>query len=168
MPGEPRESNTLLGSWLDEAGWGLHETARQVRAEALAAGHERVKPTATNVRRWRHGVPPRHPTPLLLARALSRRFGRVITPVQLGLDRSVPSVLDSLSLAWHARSTVEATEECVEVDWMLSRREAVHDVAGVALGAVLIEPLQGWLSGHPEGVRAQAREGGEWVGPEQV
>ena len=163
----PGTGNVRLRDWLDRAGWSHHELARRVHAAAVDAGHHGITPDATGVRYWTRGGLPRPPRPALIAAVFSRHFGFTVTPADLGIvlpDR--PSVLDTLDLPWRSRSTVVATAECVRADLMIDRREAINDFAGCAVGAVLLGPLQEWLTAAPHDSHAQV--GGRHIGMDDV
>ncbi len=152
-----RSKNAVLAEWVRRSGWSHHEVARRVIAEAEAQGLHHVRPTHTNVRTWLAGTQPRKPVPALLAEVLGRHFGLTLTAADLGLDTSVSSVLHGLDLPWRAEPTVEATEGLTKADLMISRREAAGELAGIAVGAALLDPLRHWLTAQPAPTPAQVR-----------
>ncbi|MET9834756.1 hypothetical protein ABZ078_36960 [Streptomyces sp. NPDC006385] len=79
-----------LAALLAEAQWSRADLARAVNALGHEAGY-RLRYDRSSVARWMTGTHPRPPAPALVAQALSRRCGRLVTPQETGLVHSAPS-----------------------------------------------------------------------------
>ncbi|MEU5398054.1 hypothetical protein ABZ348_01960 [Streptomyces sp. NPDC005963] len=112
--------NRLLAVLLSEADWNPAELARTInhlgRAQGLTLRYDR-----TSVAHWLTGSRPRSPVPDLVASALTRRLGRLVTAEETGLARPSPSV-EGTDGSPHA----EPPETNDVVEWLtaLSRADA--------------------------------------------
>ncbi|KPI14931.1 hypothetical protein OV450_8224 [Actinobacteria bacterium OV450] len=83
---ERRASNERLRHLLREAGWTGEAFARAVNATAAEAGLS-LRYQRPSVAQWLAGAVPRAPVPELIAEALSRRLGRVVSVADAGFGR---------------------------------------------------------------------------------
>ncbi|MFM9370536.1 hypothetical protein [Streptomyces sp. Da 82-17] len=83
-PDKPgRRPNARLRALLAEAGWSNEQCARAVNAVGAEIGLV-LRYDRTSVAHWLSGTQPKPPVPQLVAETLSRRLGRVMTPVAAG------------------------------------------------------------------------------------
>ena len=80
-----REPNRLLAQVMAEAGVSNKGLAARVRELARRDGHQ-ISSDHVSVRRWLDGRVPRGRTPEYIARALSIKIGRRVTPADLGFS----------------------------------------------------------------------------------
>ncbi|MDG4775134.1 hypothetical protein [Solwaraspora sp. WMMD792] len=133
-------SNDALASLITEAGYSWAGLARRVNDlgadEGLALRYD-----YTAVHRWvKRGERPRPPVPTLLARALSERLRRRITPADFGMTDEETLAARGLQYADHPRTTVDTIIDLGKAD--VARRNIVKaPFVLAALGA----PSRDWL-----------------------
>ncbi|WP_030786122.1 hypothetical protein [Streptomyces sp. NRRL S-920] len=128
-----RTSNTHLALWIGATGLAHGEIARRIAAEAICGGHRQIAPDATRVRRWIDGERPRPPVPALLAAVISGAVGQTVTPGDLGLTSTGPT-LDSIQLPLLTEAAAQTLAGWTQMDLFLDRRDTLK----LALGAPLI------------------------------
>jgi hypothetical protein len=88
-----RVPNRLLAAAMAEAGVSNKGLAARVRTLAQRDGHS-ISPDHVSVRRWLDGSVPRSRTSQYVARVLSAKLGRQVTPAELGFDADDPAEAD--------------------------------------------------------------------------
>ncbi|MGW1990712.1 tetratricopeptide repeat protein [Embleya sp. NPDC001921] len=96
-----RTPNTALVDVIAQSGWTYDRLARAVRAIAAENG-EVLHTNKSAIAHWTSGVQPGNRTRRYLAEALSRRIGRTVTLVEIGLaqaEDSHPLMVDPITAA---------------------------------------------------------------------
>ncbi|MFJ5841889.1 Tat pathway signal protein [Streptomyces shenzhenensis] len=137
-----RSSNAHLALWITATGLSHGEIARRIAAEAIRQGHRQIAPDATRVRRWIDGERPRPPVPALLAAVISGAVGQPLTPGDLGLTATGPT-LDSIQLPLLTEAAAHTLAGWTQMDLFLDRRDTLK----LALGAPLILAAERMLGG---------------------
>ncbi|MEV7678863.1 hypothetical protein AB0O64_09965 [Streptomyces sp. NPDC088341] len=88
------QPNPRLAALLNEAHWSPGELARAVNELGAAQGLQ-LRYDRTSVAHWLTGSRPRPPIPVLVASALSRRSGRLVTEEETGLAQPQQDAGDS-------------------------------------------------------------------------
>ena len=127
-----RTSNQDLKALISEAGLTYEGLAHAVRVVARENGDERLT-NKSAVSHWTHGIHPSEPTAGYLAEALSRRVGRRITRLDLGLAPGNEGEDDTIGLTMN--DPVETLTALGEAD--VKRRQfltaSAYSVAAAAL-----------------------------------
>ncbi|RLV69461.1 hypothetical protein STAN_4989 [Streptomyces sp. CBMAI 2042] len=137
-----RSSNAHLALWVAASGLSHGEIARRISAEAIRRGHRQITPDATRVRRWIDGERPRPPVPALIAAVVSEGVGQSLTPGDLGLMATGPT-LDSIQLPLLTEAAAQTLAGWTQMDLFLDRRDTLK----LALGAPLILAAERMLGG---------------------
>ncbi|MEU7902994.1 hypothetical protein [Actinoplanes sp. NPDC049118] len=134
------EQNDSLAALVQESEFSWAGLARRVNDLGLAEGIA-LRYDYTAVNRWiKRGEKPRSPVPVLLARALSERLGRRITPSDLGMMEEQTLAARGLEYAHSPRATVDTIIDLGRAD--VKRRNIIRaPFVLAALGA----PSRDWL-----------------------
>ncbi|WP_324797281.1 Tat pathway signal protein [Streptomyces cyaneofuscatus] len=108
----------------------------------MRRGHRQITPDATRVRRWIDGERPRPPVPALIAAVVSEGVGQSLTPGDLGLMATGPT-LDSIQLPLLTEAAAQTLAGWTQMDLFLDRRDTLK----LALGAPLILAAERMLGG---------------------
>jgi hypothetical protein len=85
-PSRSVRRNHRLEAVIAETGWTQDQAASHVRRVAAESGTDDLaRVSRSHVAQWLRGVQPSGRAPHVLAEALSRRLGRVVTPAKIGL-----------------------------------------------------------------------------------
>jgi hypothetical protein len=134
-----RKGNAQLAAVIAAANWSHSQVAAAFVRVARETGAEELYGVGrSHVSHWVAGSRPSGRAPLVLCEALTRRLGRPLSPVELGLSESppVPAVAD-----WGADALAELSDlgkVDTDVDRRLLLSRAVYSVAALAL------PAGGW------------------------
>ncbi|MGC5342835.1 regulator [Streptomyces sp. DT24] len=143
-----RTPNRQLASLIAEAGFSNAGLARRVDQLGLEHGLD-LRYDKTSVTRWLRGQQPRGTTPALIAEVFTRRLGRRLSALDLGLDACAP-VYAGLEFA-------ATPAEAVDIVSGLWRKDSgsqteLRKIAFTPAG--LVVPSRDWLIGRAD----------EWVG----
>lgn len=154
--------NEKLAALIAEAGISHAQLARAfVRAAAEVGADEFASVGRSHVSKWVAGVKPGGRAPLILAEALGRRLGRVVTQDDIGMDSS--AFRDTGG--WDADTLVELTDlgrSDVDVERRRLLNAAVFSVAALGL------PTRSWWSDMSGAGRDRHTETGRAIGRSDV
>ncbi|MFD6419055.1 regulator [Streptomyces sp. NPDC060194] len=139
-----RMPNRQLAALITEAGFSNAGLARRVDQLGLEHGLD-LRYDKTSVTRWLRGQQPRGTTPALIAEVFTRRLGRRLTALDLGLDACAP-VYAGLEFA-------AGPAEAVDIVSGLWRKDSgshaeLRKIAFTPAG--LVVPSRDWLIGRPD------------------
>ncbi|MFG2636622.1 regulator [Streptomyces sp. NPDC048362] len=139
-----RTPNRQLAALIAEAGFSNAGLARRVDQLGLEHGLD-LRYDKTSVTRWLRGQQPRGTTPALIAEVFTRRLGRRLTALDLGLDACAP-VYAGLEFA-------ATPEEAVDIVGGLWRKDSgshaeLRKIAFTPAG--LVVPSRDWLIGKSD------------------
>ncbi|MGI5442829.1 regulator [Streptomyces shenzhenensis] len=139
-----RTPNRQLAALITEAGFSNAGLARRVDQLGLEHGLD-LRYDKTSVTRWLRGQQPRGTTPALIAEVFTRRLGRRLTALDLGLDACAP-VYAGLEFA-------AGPEEAIDIVSGLWRKDSgshaeLRKIAFTAAG--LVVPSRDWLIGRAD------------------
>ncbi|MCE7000811.1 hypothetical protein LZG04_39245 [Saccharothrix sp. S26] len=141
-----RGVNERLQAVMHEAGCSNTGLARRVNVCGAEQGLN-LRYDKTSVSRWLRGQQPRGRTPAVIAQALGRKLGRVVTVDEIGLAPE-PGTAPTAGLRYEPVLEV-ALREARDL-W---RADAVHTVASAGEGlptSVLVQPSRDWLITDPD------------------
>ena len=118
-----REPNLRLRALLTEARWTGEGLARAVNTVGAESGR-RLCYNRASVAHWLAGARPRHPVPLLIAEAFSRKLGRPVTVNAVGL--AAPGMSMAGHTTWPDDDTAAALAELGSADADPARRETLR------------------------------------------
>ncbi|GIJ25200.1 Tat pathway signal protein [Micromonospora qiuiae] len=162
MARAPRRRNEKLLAAVRECRWSYEACAAAIRLVARENGDDLSSCDRSHIGHWVAGVKPNDRTCRFLAEAISRRLGRVVNQIDLGLLKGGNLKPDLGGLDWwkHAPATDLLTVGRAD----LERREfgltALYSLAALAV------PLDQWQEIADRGRRAQG--GGIAVGPREI
>jgi hypothetical protein len=139
-----RTPNRQLAALIAEAGFSNAGLARRVDQLGLEHGLD-LRYDKTSVTRWLRGQQPRGTTPALIAEVFTRRLGRRLSALDLGLDACAP-VYAGLEFA-------ASPEEAVDIVSGLWRKDSgshaeLRKIAFTPAG--LVVPSRDWLIGRAD------------------
>ncbi|MEW2087138.1 hypothetical protein [Streptomyces sp. NPDC005283] len=131
--------NEQLRRAVDESGYSYGELARNVRAVAAESGVTTLRTNSSAVAHWIAGTQPHAVAARILAEALSRKLGRLVTAEQLGLVRIPDTADESLGLEM-GQDPVDALTRLGRADierrsWISSAAYSVPAAAHTAAAA---------------------------------
>ncbi|MEU4293202.1 hypothetical protein AB0E63_33700 [Kribbella sp. NPDC026596] len=148
---EPRR-NVKLAAVIAEASWSHAQLAQAVCRVATEAGNERLMSVGrSHVSHWVAGSMPSADAPAILAEALSRRLGRVVTVEEIGLSGPRPPA----ALAWSAdtlTTLVDLGRGNVDIE-----RRSVLRAAGYSVAALAVPSEAWWDTMARRGAQRSAR-----------
>jgi tetratricopeptide (TPR) repeat protein len=141
-----RERNVALAALLREAGWSQAQAAAAVtRVAAESKVRELEAISRSHIAMWVQGTRPSGQAPHILRETLSRRLGRRLTLVDLGLEGEPTGTVDSDS-DWSI-DPVTVLAELGSDDLDMHRRKMLATTAYSAAGLVL--PPASWWATAP-------------------
>lgn len=150
---EPRR-NAKLAAVIAEADWSHAQLAHAVGRVAFEAGNERlVSVGRSHVSHWVAGSTPSGDAPAVLAEALSRRLGRVVTVAEIGLSGPQPPV----ALDWSA-DTLTTLADLGRGNVDIERRSVLR-AAGYSVAALAVPSQAWWDTMARRGAQRSARTG---------
>ncbi|MFD3402944.1 hypothetical protein ACFWUU_19820 [Kribbella sp. NPDC058693] len=135
--------NELLAALLDEADCSRSALARDIRELAARRGMDDVRCDHVDVGRWLKGMVPRGAKPVLIAEALGRRLGRVVSLSDLGFAAGPPLTL-GLSFSESRDTTIRSSRSL----WTEDLRRSDFLRMAVTAGS-LTTPMARWLVSPP-------------------
>ncbi|MEV8436139.1 hypothetical protein AB0425_02090 [Actinosynnema sp. NPDC051121] len=141
-----REGNERLRGVMDEAGCSNAGLARRVNVCGAEQGLD-LRYDKTSVTRWLRGQQPRGRAPAVIAQALGRKLGRMVTVDEIGMA-SEPGIASTVGLRYEP-----SLEGALREARALWRADANHTEvsAGEELPtSVLVGPSRDWLITEPD------------------
>ncbi|MDG4794156.1 Tat pathway signal protein [Micromonospora sp. WMMD1082] len=151
MARAPRQRNEKLLTVIKECQWSYDACAVAVRAVAQENGETSASFDRSHVGHWIAGVTPSSRNSRFLAEAISRRLGRVVNPIDLGLRGTDSLEPDLIGLDWWEQAPATDLITVGRAD--LERRE--FGLAALYSLAALAVPLDSWQEIAERGRRAQ-------------
>lgn len=157
-----RQPNERLQALIQEAGCSNAGLARRVNMCGVEHGLD-LRYDKTSVARWLRGQQPRGRAPAIIAEALGRKLGRVVTVDEIGMADG-KNLATGVGLQF-APNVVGAIEQVCEL-WRsdVGRRDLLTGTSVAA--SALVEPSRDWLITGPD--PQVGRSGGPRVGKADV
>ncbi|WP_434740408.1 Tat pathway signal protein [Micromonospora sp. SH-82] len=151
MARTPRRRNEKLLEMIKECRWSYEACAAAVRAVARENRDALPSCDRSHVGHWVSGVKPSGSTSRYLAEAISRRLGRVMNPIDLGIVEGSNLEPDLRGLDWWGHAPAIDLLTVGRAD--LERRE--FGLNALYSLAALVVPLDSWQEVADRGRRAQ-------------
>ncbi|MFJ6699508.1 transcriptional regulator [Streptomyces sp. NPDC091272] len=158
-----REPNQRLRAVMEEAGCSSTGLARRVNLCGAERGLD-LRYDKTSVARWLRGQQPRGRAPVIIAEALERKLGRVVTAEEIGM-RTEQGAASAIGLRFEAEAADALQQVCAL--WRSEANFTAASPAGEKLAtSVLVQSSRDWLIADPD--PAPTGDGPTPVGPGDV
>ncbi|BFV59688.1 hypothetical protein KCMC57_up47920 [Kitasatospora sp. CMC57] len=143
-PSLDKTQNPRLAALIEEAGFSHAGLARRVDQLGLEHGLD-LRYDKTSVTRWLRGQQPRGATPALIAEVFTRRLGRRLTALDIGLEACAP-VYAGLEFAESPQEAVDIVASMWHKD--TGQQSELRRIAFTPAG--LVVPSRDWLIGRTD------------------